>query len=55
MPLSCSLRRAVAYSLCVVALLLGATLGEAGAQTSMQGVPNAMQGFSQNRDKPIQI
>jgi lipopolysaccharide export system protein LptA len=29
--------------------------GEARAQNSMQGVPNAMQGFSQNRDKPIQI
>src|SRR6202034_1529653 len=24
-------------------------------QSSMQGVPNAMQGFSQNRDQPIQI
>jgi lipopolysaccharide export system protein LptA len=55
MPFSCSLRRAVSYSLCVVSLQLGATLGEAEAQTSMQGVPNAMQGFSQNRDKPIQI
>jgi lipopolysaccharide export system protein LptA len=29
--------------------------GEAGAQSTMQGVPNAMQGFSQNRDQPIQI
>jgi len=29
--------------------------GEAGAQSSVQGVPNAMQGFSQNRDQPIQI
>jgi lipopolysaccharide export system protein LptA len=28
---------------------------DARAQNSMQGVPNAMQGFSQNRDKPIQI
>ena len=27
----------------------------AQAQSSMQGVPNAMQGFSQNRDKPIKI
>jgi lipopolysaccharide export system protein LptA len=25
------------------------------AQQSVQGVPNAMQGFSQNRDKPVQI
>jgi len=55
MPFSCSLRRPIAHSLCAVALLLAATLGEARAQNSMQGVPNAMQGFSQNRDKPIQI
>jgi lipopolysaccharide export system protein LptA len=55
MPFSCSLRRPIAHSLCAVALLLAATLGEAWAQNSMQGVPNAMQGFSQNRDKPIQI
>src|SRR5215210_7164503 len=30
-------------------------VGEAGAQSAVQGVPNAMQGFSQNRDQPIQI
>ncbi|WP_426438188.1 LptA/OstA family protein [Bradyrhizobium genosp. P] len=29
--------------------------GVASAQGSMTGVPNAMQGFSQNRDQPIQI
>ena len=29
--------------------------GEAAGQSSMKGVPNAMQGFSQNRDQPIQI
>src|SRR3954470_913316 len=29
--------------------------GEALAQGAMSGVPNAMQGFSQNRDQPIQI
>ncbi|WP_375786155.1 LptA/OstA family protein [Bradyrhizobium sp. Pha-3] len=29
--------------------------GAAVAQGSMSGVPNAMQGFSQNRDQPIQI
>jgi len=29
--------------------------GEAGAQSAAQGVPNAVQGFSQNRDQPIQI
>lgn len=40
------------------ALVLGAVLiasGAALAQSTMQGVPNAMQGFSQNRDQPIQI
>jgi lipopolysaccharide export system protein LptA len=35
-----------------LALLLA---NEAGAQSAVQGVPNAMQGFSQNRDQPIQI
>ena len=29
--------------------------GAAGAQGAVSGVPNAMQGFSQNRDQPIQI
>ncbi|MGH6709403.1 MAG: LptA/OstA family protein [Bradyrhizobium sp.] len=29
--------------------------GAAYAQSTMSGVPNAMQGFSQNRDQPIQI
>ncbi|WFU24776.1 LptA/OstA family protein [Bradyrhizobium sp. CB1717] len=40
------------------ALAFGAALvagGAAIAQSTMQGVPNAMQGFSQNRDQPIQI
>jgi lipopolysaccharide export system protein LptA len=35
-----------------VAILLA---GESAAQSTMSGVPNAMQGFSQNRDQPIQI
>ncbi|WP_339029365.1 LptA/OstA family protein [Bradyrhizobium symbiodeficiens] len=44
----------------VGAAALGATValaaaGAAFAQSTMQGVPNAMQGFSQNRDQPIQI
>lgn len=38
----------------LVALALMAT-DKAAAQSTMQGVPNAMQGFSQNRDQPIQI
>ena len=29
--------------------------GNAAAQSTVSGVPNAMQGFSQNRDQPIQI
>ena len=29
--------------------------GETRAQSAVQGVPNAMQGFSQNRDQPIKI
>lgn len=40
------------------ALAIGLALlvtGAALAQSTMQGVPNAMQGFSQNRDQPIQI
>ncbi|MGB8402287.1 MAG: LptA/OstA family protein, partial [Bradyrhizobium sp.] len=38
----------------VFALALTACSG-ALAQGAMSGVPNAMQGFSQNRDQPIQI
>jgi lipopolysaccharide export system protein LptA len=38
------------------ALVLGfATMAVVHAQSTMQGVPNALQGFSQNRDQPIQI
>jgi lipopolysaccharide export system protein LptA len=39
------------------ALIALATMaaGDAGAQSAVKGVPNAMQGFSQNRDQPIQI
>lgn len=41
---------------CAAAVMLGfgAGLSPALAQT-MQGVPNALQGFSQNRDQPVQI
>lgn len=39
---------------CMIAVALCATHG-AMAQSTTTGVPNAMQGFSQNRDKPIQI
>ncbi|KIZ47758.1 MULTISPECIES: LptA/OstA family protein [Rhodopseudomonas] len=36
-------------------LVAAAGCGAAAAQSAMQGVPNAMQGFSQNRGQPIQI
>ena len=39
----------------LVLLLALLAAREVVAQSSMQGVPNAMQGFSQNRDQPIQI
>lgn len=43
-----------ALSVAAVAIVLCAS-PEARAQSTATGVPNAMQGFSQNRDKPIQI
>jgi lipopolysaccharide export system protein LptA len=44
------------FGLGVGAILLVSGLAFAvHAQGSMQGVPNAMQGFTQNRDQPIQI
>jgi lipopolysaccharide export system protein LptA len=42
-----------AYRVALAGALIAA--GEACAQSAVQGVPNAMQGFSQNRDQPIQI
>jgi lipopolysaccharide export system protein LptA len=36
-------------------LVSAAATFDARAQTAVQGVPNAMQGFTQNRDQPIQI
>jgi lipopolysaccharide export system protein LptA len=35
--------------------LVFATFGVAATAQTVQGVPNAMQGFSQNRDKPVKI
>jgi lipopolysaccharide export system protein LptA len=57
MPLRRStLVRRIAHGACMAAFALAMTAaGEAGAQSAVQGVPNAMQGFSQNRDQPIQI
>jgi lipopolysaccharide export system protein LptA len=37
------------------ALVLGTVAGANAQTAAMSGVPNAMQGFSQNRDQPIQI
>jgi lipopolysaccharide export system protein LptA len=39
----------------VLIALATLAVGDAGAQSAVKGVPNAMQGFSQNRDQPIQI
>jgi lipopolysaccharide export system protein LptA len=48
--------RRIARCVCTAAFVLALiACGEAGAQSAVQGVPNAMQGFSQNRDQPIQI
>jgi lipopolysaccharide export system protein LptA len=38
-----------------ILLISAAAMFDARAQTAVQGVPNAMQGFTQNRDQPIQI
>jgi lipopolysaccharide export system protein LptA len=46
--------RRIAHGVCAAAFAF-ALAGDAGAQGAVQGVPNAMQGFSQNRDQPIQI
>ncbi len=48
--------RSVARVVCA-ALIASAVIAvtEARAQSAVSGVPNAMQGFSQNRDQPIQI
>src|SRR5437868_13698740 len=53
-PPSIGIRR-IASCACAAALALAVIGGKAAAQSTMQGVPNAMQGFSQNRDQPIQI
>jgi lipopolysaccharide export system protein LptA len=48
--------RWIANRVCGLALALTLLAASDGfAQSSVQGVPNAMQGFSQNRDQPIQI
>lgn len=53
--MKCFTRDAVASKAVLAAGLALLVTGAAVAQSTMQGVPNAMQGFSQNRDQPIQI
>jgi lipopolysaccharide export system protein LptA len=59
MPISsprAALARRIARRACAFAVAIAAiAAGDAGAQSAVTGVPNAMQGFSQNRDQPIQI
>jgi lipopolysaccharide export system protein LptA len=46
----------IAHGAAVIAFAVAlGTARAASAQSSAQNVPNAMQGFSQNRDQPIQI
>ncbi len=46
----------VAAGICAALLAVAMlTVADAAAQSAVTGVPNAMQGFSQNRDQPIQI
>jgi lipopolysaccharide export system protein LptA len=48
--------RQIVHGTCTAAFALAlVAAGDAGAQSAVNGVPNAMQGFSQNRDQPIQI
>ena len=51
-PMMTLFSRSVTAAVFAFALLVS---GNASAQGTMSGVPNAMQGFSQNRDQPIQI
>ncbi|WP_061023527.1 LptA/OstA family protein [Bradyrhizobium sp. CCH5-F6] len=53
--MNCFTRDAVVSKAALAAGLALLVTGAAVAQSTMQGVPNAMQGFSQNRDQPIQI
>ena len=49
-------KRCAIVGAATLAIGIALTAGSAAiAQSAMQGVPNAMQGFSQNRDQPIQI
>ena len=50
-----TLVRRIASGAGALAVAFAMIPGDAAAQSTVTGVPNAMQGFSQNRDQPIQI
>ena len=54
-PRSTQIRRMALGGCCAAVALATIAAGEATGQNAVTGVPNAMQGFSQNRDQPIQI
>jgi lipopolysaccharide export system protein LptA len=54
-PRSIPTRRAAPCACWAAFALAAIGAGGAFAQSAVTGVPNAMQGFSQNRDQPIQI
>ena len=57
-PMTMTRNRPFHLHLLASAMMIGAAAGQisdARAQSTATGVPNAMQGFSQNRDQPIQI
>lgn len=54
-PRSILIRRMALGGCCAAFVFTAIAAGEAAAQSAVTGVPNAMQGFSQNRDQPIQI
>src|ERR1700721_2112100 len=47
--------RRVAFGAGAFAVAFAMVAADAAAQSTVTGGPNAMQGFSQNRDQPIQI
>lgn len=49
------LKSRVAACLACATFAFAMAPGDAASQSTVTGVPNAMQGFSQNRDQPIQI
>jgi lipopolysaccharide export system protein LptA len=51
----CGITPRAGHAILAALLLVLSAASEAHAQSTVQGVPNAMQGFTQNRDQPIQI